>query len=904
MAFKIGSGSYYPRKTIIEDDLDINLNYVDSAADVTFEDGKIVMDLSKGNLFRMPDLYGFAQTTTDNNKFLRSGILGTKPVEAELTFKNWPEPGQMKRVALLQEHVPSFRRERLGNSNVQNRNDVGMLSQSDSCQYKFEYFNLNHTGQYMLSKKTISSGASGGGVYLVRHDLDSASAQLDLQNLSTTLAGAAQQVKFYPNFLDSADEATINSNHERFFWNGDGTAVYLNNKEEDTFVKFPLTTKWDLTTVDKSGIVTTDYTAYTSNTTPDLKMPTFANNGYYLFAMDYGLSGTGSDAYGIQSFRMSTPYDLSTIYEGKWKQMSNGIISYPQSVLPDPNGDNIYVTMQNGGSYPMYCWRISMSTTPFDLNTSSVTSTTNWPTENGSWGAIQQRTDNLRFAQFAGPRGDSILQLETGGTGYSSDRRFTLTDETRRLQRSPNGNIQASAYMADSDINLQEKDQFVKNWQPLDSRIKVSSLFTRQDSSDGANTYGTIEYPHPDGINYYEFLVFDSSEGAILTNLRTGRDQQDTNNQMPGEAIFDQPGIYKFYFPNGVFDFSAVCVGGGAGGGSGTQTIISTNGDAKLGSGGGGGGGGQLAYKNDIAVPAHGFVWVTVGKGGDAPYSGDSAVATDTNDDGGFSAIEATSETYTTSGNEIKAWGGYGPGPVSQPTGTGDIVADGGWGGYQGANAAYDTGNYVLQGGAGGGGAGGFFNNTNHQNGQGGIFHTSTSSFYYPKSGQYASGAENGGGGGTGGYYKGTAVADRSAGPGARGGGVALFGTKYKSTSPTGQTRVYGEAGTNGDKNVAFFSNGTGGGTAAYKLGQTTVLQSSDGQPIDTYTQFGWGGGGNAFNHDTNEGLNNSQLSGGQAGGNGGVRIIWGNNRVKRQFPSKNAGHEKSAIVYFNQGKI
>lgn len=936
MAFKIGSGSVFPTKTVIDNDGDVNLHYADSIAEVTFEDGNMVMDLSKGNIFRSPTLYeptnhsavgGDAITDEFSFHYKQKGRNLLLPAGAKLTIKNWPDPGEVKTVSLAMEYVPRFQRR----TDLDVSGSTQMISMSDSCQYKFNYFDLleyqydpayvqQHQAS-LLSQKDISAGADSGGFFVVEHIINPTAAQnplpLDLEGSNiNTLAHATQKVKFYPTFMDSSDESRINNNHERMFYgvideSGQNIdrVIYLNNKEENTFVKFRFaqdgnkhqTAGDDFTRIDKTLTEHIDYTSYTSNTSPDLRMPVFANDGYYLFAMDYGMSGTGSNAYGIQSFRMSTPYDLSTIYEGKWHQLSNGIISYIQTLLVEPNGKDIFLTNLVNYTY------IRLGT-PFDIDTVDNVPSTN-PLPQAGGGTIDQNPENVQFAVFCGLKGQTLLHLETGGA--SADRRFYLTDAVSKFNALPD--YGGMTHLTYDSAYYDPYNQFRQSWMPLDDKIKVSPDLVRADSStsNGALYYGVkgqLEYPAPEEIHYYEFLVFDSAQGAIITNHVTGRNNQNPEftsgssdlygAAFPGEAVFTEPGTYKFYFPPGVANFSAVAIGGGCGGGSGRQDVVAQDGDAKTGDGGNGGGGGMLAYKNSISVPSHGYVYVRVGAGGAAPYTGQALVSTDTANAGGDSFIEATSTSLVFYTPELKASGGIYSG--FQPTGTGDTQCRGGAGGRVLSNAAWDIGSFTLCGGGGGGGAGGYIQYTGSENGSGGDFTTSSSSFYFPKAGNYTNDGDGGGGGGAGAYYR-TSTTNRYAYPGQEGGGTGIYGTKYMRDTATTQKKIAGDEGENGTKfydptNVNF-REGTEGSAGAHLLGSSTVQN------------YGAGGGGNAFQHDTNQGQVNSSLFGGTAGTDGAVRIVWGNisygqTTIPRTFPSQNVTHEHSSVIYVNPGKL
>jgi len=278
----------------------------------------------------------------------------------------------------------------------------------------------------------------------------------------------------------------------------------------------------------------------------------------------------------------------------------------------------------------------------------------------------------------------------------------------------------------------------------------------------------------------------------------------------------------------------------------GTYTFTVPNGVAAVsvvavGGGGGGamgntgnaGGGGGLGWKNNISVSAGQTYTVVVGAGGNRASYTDSY---DTSYDGNTSYFNNTSVVYGGGGGRgrqnsigIQASGG---------AYAGDGGGNGGVGGYESGNVA----------GPGGGGAGGYSGsggaggnpNANGNDGSGGV-----------------GGGGGGGGGGTG--YD-----------GAGGGGVGMYG---QGASGSGG----GSSGNGGT--LGYGGGGGSGGTGGDNSSSTMYYPAGSGG------LRGGGGGG------TNDGSTGPNQSG--AGGNGGVRIIWGSSR---SFPSTNVGQNYGGI--------
>lgn len=330
-----------------------------------------------------------------------------------------------------------------------------------------------------------------------------------------------------------------------------------------------------------------------------------------------------------------------------------------------------------------------------------------------------------------------------------------------------------------------------------------------------------------------------------------------------GQAIFFQPRTSSqnsnYYtgtwtVPAGVTKFSAVCVGGGGGGGY--------NWASSAGMGGG------LAWANDIPVTPGDSISISVGNGGWQSSHGyaSSILKNGTNIFGAYGGQHGgTSQS-----------GSYGcPFP-------GQITTDGTTHTITPGNINSGRGGLCSQNGyGGGGGAGGYtgnggngsYGNTNNSNGNGGPNGT------------------GGGGGGGGGY-------DSSTYAFAGGGGVGLFG---EGTSGTGKQlndgnsfysdgRYIGRGGSGGedgsDNNNSSMSNrGKLGNTADSDADMNTGTGSGPGTGSRTtfHAQggmFGGGGGGGGTSVSSNQYFN--------AGGPGGVRIIWGGGRA---FPATNTGN-------------
>lgn len=237
----------------------------------------------------------------------------------------------------------------------------------------------------------------------------------------------------------------------------------------------------------------------------------------------------------------------------------------------------------------------------------------------------------------------------------------------------------------------------------------------------------------------------------------------------------------------------------------------------------GGGGGGGLSWANNIAVTPGNSYTVIVGAGGSG------STGTLTGGTGGTSSFAATANAFGGGGGtSIQNQNGGGPGTYASGGGGGYGTKGSGGGGGSGNRSStphYSDGSYYWAGGGGGGAAG--------YSGNGGSGGTAA------KDGSTGSaGSGGGGGGGSGGdSYRG--------GGSYSGGGVGLLGQGASGAGINGQT---------------YNDQGAGSG----------------GLPGQYYSKGGIGAGAPGSNYGS-----------GNSGGDGAVRIIWGDDRA---FPSTSTG--------------
>ena len=335
----------------------------------------------------------------------------------------------------------------------------------------------------------------------------------------------------------------------------------------------------------------------------------------------------------------------------------------------------------------------------------------------------------------------------------------------------------------------------------------------------------------------------------ILTSVMAAAGQR---RARAGEAIFTTTGDTTFVVPAGVYSISAVAVGGGASGHPAYSAALNSN----SGDGGDGGQGGSLSYFTSISVTPGEVLDITVGAGG-AYYAPTTSTAF--NNPGGHSIISRSGT------NLLFARGG--------DNSSGNIVVGtyngrGGSGGQEGTAVTYGH-----SGGGGGGGAGGYgtiaaVNTTTAQEYTSGGSGGNAGTGGFAGSGVTAHGAGGGGGGG-GASYIANNLAGHQWSAGRYGGGVGIFG---RGTSGAG-----GENGTNTHNDT----QGTVGG---------------DGSGFN----YGRGGAGGVFKGyfvPSDGEVSYAYASGGGAGNNGAIRIIWGSGRA---YPETDTAQEFSDEIYIN----
>jgi hypothetical protein len=326
----------------------------------------------------------------------------------------------------------------------------------------------------------------------------------------------------------------------------------------------------------------------------------------------------------------------------------------------------------------------------------------------------------------------------------------------------------------------------------------------------------------------YSFTVSASSGGYTKTKVFSG---QFYYFVVQGQALFGTnvgTGTFTWIAPKGVGSVSVVAVGAG---GSGPRSYNSSA---------AGGGGGGLGWKNNIAVTPLQSYTVQVGIGGQSTSYGSTDLR------GGNSFFISTSTVAGYGGGHRSVGGTSGPNQNGS-TGGGWFGDGGGAGGT--ADSSYNPG----------GGAGGYSGN----------------------GGNSPSGYGNGGGGGAGQSYSSTYGYPS-------GGGVGLLGQGENGIS--GSMPWTPSGGGSGGCGGPGSWGGPGSGSWNWNNGRTNPSigqgdrgmygenpYSSTGETSSNLRGGDYGGGGG--------GQGDSWTQAGGVGGQGGVRIIWGNGR---SFPSTN----------------
>ena len=280
--------------------------------------------------------------------------------------------------------------------------------------------------------------------------------------------------------------------------------------------------------------------------------------------------------------------------------------------------------------------------------------------------------------------------------------------------------------------------------------------------------YGNIQYNWwnntQNGASIWGGLV--SSDPSKTSSTISSTDNKCLIGDVSGQAQFTEAGTYSWTCPVGVYQISAVCIGGGGRGG--VQEFSSS---------GGAGGGAGLGWKNNISVTPGQSYTVVVGN----PDQDSYFVNTSTVKGGkGGKAEDSGTSTFT---------GGIG----------GNYVGDGGGNGGNGGTSGGTDG-------GGGGGAGGYSGN----GGAGGSGGTGVSG---------GNGSGGAGGGGSDGYFNG------SPGPGGKGGGTGILGEGASGSGGIGNAQSNGQDGSPGSGGVATMFGG--GGRGSYQNNPSTGGQGA-----------------------------------------------------------------------------
>jgi hypothetical protein len=263
---------------------------------------------------------------------------------------------------------------------------------------------------------------------------------------------------------------------------------------------------------------------------------------------------------------------------------------------------------------------------------------------------------------------------------------------------------------------------------------------------------------------------------------------------------------------------TSICAVAVGGGGGGTTTWSNNAGS-----------GGALAYANNIPVSAGEVITVIVGNGG--------AGHTSSPNEGQNTFLKRANGTIL-----FTAEGGKNSSAVAKPI-SGSVVCYGGQGGIGGINGSKSYG--------GGGGAGGYGFTTDGSDAKGG-----NGSY-----GTKATAGVNGGGGGGGGYDSSTYAFGGGGGVGLKGIGTSGQGGDLNNgNSFYSDGRYRGKGGSGGD-------DGADNTNGSQNINGRTYYHGCGGR-------FGGGGAGSGTSVSSNSNF--------CAGGQGGVRIIWG---AGRSFP-------------------
>jgi len=502
-----------------------------------------------------------------------------------------------------------------------------------------------------------------------------------------------------------------------------------------------------------TGIIQTKYYAYLNSGTVNYQGGGIVNGQIYLCGYDINPTYTNGNAYWVVSINGNS---------NTYRFYQSGTSGAARCIVRDSNGS--YYIGGNMGGYPMITKVASYNET----NTNQGTAW--WRRGNNPGPAYNDLAldsqDNVYgvTGTYNGASGHLIKIDPSGNVLWS--REFTAGDSINKIT-------------IDSDDNIWLN---INKNQNNNSGVSIIARLTSDGHGAGYCNYSIGSYAHSsfsyalqdfgniqynwwnstqDGSAIWGGLV--SSDPSKTASTITPSDNECEIEDVIGQTTFIETGTHTWICPPGVYQVSAVCVGGGGAG----------NGDNQSGSGGAAGGGG-LGWKNNISVTPGQSYTLEVG----------SAANGGSGNDGG--------DSYFINATTVQGRGGQGSTNTQGQPGGGYVGDGGGYGGAGGAGGSTYEG--------GGGGAGGYTGN----GGNGGFGNGSTHPSSTPladRQGQDGSGGGGGGGGYGGGYTGG--------GTGILGAGSPGLGAAY--SPPAGVPFGSGTAGSGGS-GTSFGGGGSGAG--------------------------------------------------------------------------------------------
>ena len=494
-----------------------------------------------------------------------------------------------------------------------------------------------------------------------------------------------------------------------------------------------------------TGLIQSKYYAYLNSGTVNYQGGGIANGNIYLCGYDINPSYTNGNAYWVVSINGNS---------NTYRFYQSGTSGAARCIVRDSNGS--YYIGGNMGGYPMLTKVVS-------YNETNISQGTQWWRRGNSPGpayndlALDSQGNVYGVASSYNGASGWLNKIDPDGNLLWS-REFTAGDSINKIT-------------IDSDDNIWLNINKNQNNNP---GVSIIAKLTTDGYGTGYGTYNLGSYAHSSfsyAVQDYGNIQYNwwnsTQNGAAIWGGLVSSDPSKTEvsitpsdnryliGDVSGQAQFTEVGTYSWTCPTGVYQISAVCIGGGGRGG--IQEFSSS---------GGAGAGAGLGWKNNISVtPGQSYTVVVGGPDYDSYFVNTSTVKGGK----GGKAEDSGTSTFT---------GGIG----------GNYVGDGGGNGGNGGNSTGTDG-------GGGGGAGGYSGN----GGNGGSGGTGVSG---------ANGSGGAGGGGSDGYFNG------SPGPGGKGGGTGILGEGASGSGGIGNVQSNGQDGSPGSGGVATMFGGGGRGSS------------------------------------------------------------------------------------------